>query len=208
MSDLYTLNAEVRNDQGKGASRRLRREEGLVPAIIYGGKEAPANISLPHKDLVKALENEAFYSHVVTLNVSGSSQQVILKDLQRHPSKPFIMHADFQRVSADTKIKAHVPLHFINEESCVGVKQQGGKVHHNMTEVDVVCTASNLPEFIEVDIESMNAGDILHLSELKLPAGVQLQVAVQGGDLETPVVAVEAPKGGDTEEEGESEGEA
>ena len=200
MSDLYTLKAEQRDDQGKGASRRLRRLQGLVPAIVYGGNSAPANVSIQHKDLTKALENEAFYSHIITLELAGSQQQVILKDLQRHPSKPFIVHADFQRVSADTKIKAHVPLHFINEDNCVGVKQQGGKVHHNFTEVDIVCNAGDLPEFIEVDVAEMQAGDILHLNELTLPKGVRLQAEVQGGDLETPVVAVEAAKGGEAEE--------
>jgi large subunit ribosomal protein L25 len=203
MSDLYTLKAQARNDQGKGASRRLRREQGIVPAIIYGGTEAPANLSIQHKDLVKALENEAFYSHIITLELGESTQQVVLKDLQRHPSKQIILHADFQRVSADSKIKAHVPLHFINEETCIGVKQQGGKIHHNFAEVDIICEAGNLPEYIEVDVANMQTGDILHLSELKLPKGVQLQAAVQGGDLETPVVAIEAPKGGESEDESE-----
>ncbi|GAA6166195.1 50S ribosomal protein L25/general stress protein Ctc [Sessilibacter corallicola] len=172
MAEDFVLSAEVRELSGKGASRRLRREQGLVPGIIYGGDKEPTQITLAHKDLVKQLENEAFYSHIVTLNIGSGSESVILKDLQRHPAKPIILHADFLRVSADQKLHTKVPLHFINEASSVGVKTQGGVVTHNITELDITCLPKDLPEFIEVDIATLEVGQSLHISEITLPEGV------------------------------------
>ncbi len=172
MAEDFVLNADVREITGKGASRRLRREQGLVPGIIYGGDKEPTQITLAHKDLVKQLENEAFYSHIVTLNIGSGSESVILKDLQRHPAKPIILHADFLRVSADQKFHTKVPLHFINEASSVGVKTQGGVVTHNITELDISCLPKDLPEFIEVDVAALEIGHSLHISEITLPEGV------------------------------------
>ncbi len=172
MAEDFVLSAEVRELSGKGASRRLRREQGLVPGIIYGGDKEPTQITLAHKDLVKQLENEAFYSHIVTLNIGSGSESVILKDLQRHPAKPIILHADFLRVSADQKFHTKVPLHFINEASSVGVKTQGGVVTHNITELDISCLPKDLPEFIEVDVAALEIGHSLHISEITLPEGV------------------------------------
>ena len=137
---------------GKGASRRLRRLDKEVPAIIYGGKSAPQSISLSQNEFDKALANEAFYSHIITLDVDGKSEDVILKDLQRHPAKPVILHADFLRVSKTQKLQTKVPLHFINEDNCVGVKLGGGLLSHNMTELDISCLPANLPEYLEVDV--------------------------------------------------------
>ena len=133
----FSLNANARNDLGKGASRRLRRNADLVPAIVYGGDKAPQNIALEARELKKALENEAFYSHVIKLSIDGKKEDVLLKALQRHPAKPVIMHADFLRVVAGHEVTVHVPLHFINEDSCVGVKKSGGVISHTMTEVEV-----------------------------------------------------------------------
>jgi large subunit ribosomal protein L25 len=139
MTVEFALNAEVRSDLGKGASRRLRRNVAMVPAVIYGGDKAPQSISLLAKELAKLLENDAAYSHVLNLNVAGSNESVIIKALQRHPAKGFVLHADFIRVVAGQKLTAHVPLHFINQETSVGVKQQGGEASHVLVEVEVTC---------------------------------------------------------------------
>lgn len=197
----FTLSATLREEAGKGASRRLRRES-IVPAIVYGGKAGandrkPVAISLKANELNKALENEAFYNSVITLVVDGKEEQVLLKDLQRHPAKPMIWHADFLRVSKASKIKAHVPLHFINEEACVGVKLGGGKIAHQLTSIDVICSAGDLPEFIEVDLAAVEVGTVIHLSDLKLPKGVESLALSHGAEHDTSVVTVTAPKGGD-----------
>ncbi|WP_317930979.1 50S ribosomal protein L25/general stress protein Ctc [Halioxenophilus sp. WMMB6] len=208
MSEAFVLDAQLRDLSGKGASRRLRREQGLVPAIIYGGDQDPLQISLAHKDLMKQLENEAFYSHIVTLNIGSESQQVILKDLQRHPAKPLVLHADFQRVSSDHKLHTKVPLHFINEDSSIGVKQQGGVVTHNITELDITCLPADLPEFIEVDVAQLEVGHSLHISELALPKGVSSVDLAHGGDHDLAVVTISKTRGGstaDSEETAEEE---
>ena len=179
----FALNAEVRSDLGKGASRRLRRNESLVPAVIYGGEKPAQSISLLAKDLAKLLENEAAFSHVLTLNVAGANESVVIKALQRHPAKGFVLHADFVRVVAGQKLSAHVPLHFINEATSVGVKQQGGEVSHTITEVEVSCQPQDLPEFIEVDLAKVEVGQIVHLSDIKLPKGVELVALAHGNDL-------------------------
>jgi len=183
MTVEFALNAEVRSDLGKGASRRLRRNASLVPAVIYGGEKAPQSISLLAKDLAKLLENEAAFSHVLSLNVAGAKESVVIKALQRHPAKGFVLHADFQRVVAGQKLSAHVPLHFINEATSVGVKQQGGEVSHPLNEVEVSCLPKDLPEFIEVDLAAVEVGQNLHLSDLKLPKGVELVALAHGNDL-------------------------
>ncbi|HMW71024.1 MAG TPA: 50S ribosomal protein L25/general stress protein Ctc [Cellvibrionaceae bacterium] len=191
----FALEAHVRDVQGKGASRRLRRLNALVPAIIYGGDKAPANISVPHKDLVKQLENEAFYSHIITLNVSGTPELVVLKGLQRHPAKPLILHADFLRVSATKKLHVNVPLHFINEETSKGVKTGGGVVSHSMTQLEILCLPADLPEYIEVDLADVEVGQIVHISDLKLPKGVESVALNHGADHDLPVCAIHKPKG-------------
>ncbi len=179
----FALNAEARSDLGKGASRRLRRNANLVPAVVYGGEKAPQSVSLLAKDLAKLLENEAAFSHVIALNVSGATETVLIKALQRHPAKGFVLHADFQRVVAGQKLTAHVPLHFINEATSVGVKQGGGEVSHTIAEVEVSCLPKDLPEFIEVDLAKVEVGQIIHLSDLKLPKGVELVALAHGNDL-------------------------
>ncbi len=170
---IFELNAELRHDQGKGASRRLRRAQNKVPAILYGGNEAPLAITLDHKKVLHALENQAFYSHVLTLNIAGHKQQAVLKDLQRHHFKKAIFHMDFQRVKATDHIQMHVPLHFLGEANCPGVKA-GGIVSHRLIDVEIRCLTSALPEYIEVDLSKMALDQTLHLSNLKLPKGVEL----------------------------------
>ena len=190
----FTLNAQVRSDLGEGASRRLRRNADLVPAIVYGGDKAPQNIALEARELKKALENEAFYSHVIKLSIDGKKEDVLLKALQRHPAKPVIMHADFLRVVAGHEVTVHVPLHFINEDSCVGVKKSGGVISHTMTEVEVNCLPKDLPEFIEVDMAGVDLNQIVHLSDLKLPKGVSIPFLAQGPDHDLPVANVHAAR--------------
>ena len=179
----FALNANVRSDLGKGASRRLRRNESLVPAVIYGGEKPAQSISILAKELAKLLENEAAFSHVLALSVDGTAENVVIKALQRHPAKGYVMHADFVRVVAGQKLSAHVPLHFVNEASSVGVKQQGGEVSHTISEVEVSCQPQDLPEFIEVDLAKVEIGQIVHLSDIKLPKGVELVALAHGNDL-------------------------
>lgn len=203
MTAEFTLNAEARSDLGKGASRRLRRNVAMVPAVIYGGDKAPLSISLLAKDFAKLLENDAAYSHVLSLNVAGSKESVIIKALQRHPAKGFVLHADFVRVVAGQKLTAHVPLHFINQETSVGVKQQGGEVSHVLAEVEVSCLPKDLPEFIEVDMAAVEIGQIVHLADLKLPKGVELVALAHGNDL--AVANIHASRVAKDAEEGAAE---
>ncbi|HSG61181.1 MAG TPA: 50S ribosomal protein L25/general stress protein Ctc [Pseudomonadales bacterium] len=204
MSD-FTLIANAREDMGKGASRRLRHA-GLVPGIVYGGKkEAPQMITLNHKDLIKSLENEAFFAHIIELSVDGKKQDVIIKDLQRHPAKNSVVHADFLRVVKGTKITVNVPLHFINEDTCVGVKTQGGRVTHAMNELEISCLPKDLPEFLEVDLKTLEAGHSLHISDIKMPKGVESVALSHGPEHDLPVASVIPPKGGVAAEEGEAE---
>jgi len=195
MSNAFELNATVRADLGKGASRRLRRLAEMVPAIIYGEGIPAVNISIPHKDIQKALTNEAFYSHIITLHVDGKPEQVVIKALQRHPAKPRIMHADFQRVSADRAIVVAVPLHFINEDKCKGVKIGGGSIIKALNELQISCLPQDLPEFIEVDLSDLGLGEAIHISQIKLPKGVSSVDLAHGHDSDNSVVSVLAPRG-------------
>ncbi len=194
MSTDFTLQAKGREETGKGASRRLRRLAGELPAIVYGGKKDPVQIKLVLKDVTKSLENEAFYSHIIGLEIDGKSEDVILKDLQRHPAKGWIMHMDFLRVNKDTKLQTKVPLHFINEEACVGVKVGGGIISHTMTELDIMCLPKDLPEYLEVDMTNVEIGTTLHISDITLPKGVESVALSHGTDHDLPIAAVNKPK--------------
>ncbi len=187
------LEAETRTDMGKGASRRLRRLENKVPAVIYGGEKAPQSILFLHNKVIKALETESIYSSVFNISVNGKVEHVILKDLQRHPYKPLIMHMDLQRVSMKDVLVKMVPLHFINEKDAPGVKD-GGVVSHTMSQVEVRCQAKFLPEFIAVDMAKMNMNDVLHLSDLDLPKNVHLALDPTTGDHDHPVVSIHVSK--------------
>ncbi|MEC7816303.1 MAG: 50S ribosomal protein L25/general stress protein Ctc [Pseudomonadota bacterium] len=207
MSQDFVIEAFPRDDQGKGASRRLRREERKIPAIIYGGGKDATPVAIWHNELKKALENEAFFSHVLTVELEGKKESVILKDLQRHPYKPILTHADFLRVDKDHEIHVNVPLHFINEASAPAVKLQGGVVSHQMNEVEVICLPQNLPEFIEVDLTDVAMDQVVHLSDLKLPKGVRVAALLQGEDHDLPVAAIHKPKGAKADDAEEAEGE-
>ena len=199
----FKLDASVRTDLGKGASRRLRREDKL-PGIIYGGEEAPVSITLDHNKVNNSADFEAFYSHVLELNLDGKVVEVLVKDMQRHPYKPKIMHIDFQRVIAGEDVHTNVPLHFVNEEKSAAVKA-GGIAEHHVTEIEVTCLPKNLPEFIEVDMAAVEMGQTLHLSDLTLPAGVSsVELAKNDEAHDLAVVTVKpAPKAAETDEDGE-----
>ncbi|HET19259.1 MAG TPA: 50S ribosomal protein L25/general stress protein Ctc [Chromatiales bacterium] len=197
----FNITAEVRSDMGKGASRRLRHE-GKFPAVIYGGDAEPVSITLDHDSMVHNLENEAFYSHILTLDVAGKKEKAVLKDLQRHPAKPLLLHADFMRVSDKEKLKMHVPLHFINEDQSPGAKK-GGVVTHNMTEVEVQCLPKDLPEYLEVDLAGVEIEQIVHLTDIKLPAGVELVELLHGEDHNQAVAAIHQTRASKEADEGE-----
>jgi len=190
------FNANKRDGQGTGASRRLRRT-GRVPGILYGGTATPQQIDIDHNELFQLLRKEAFYSSVLNVNLDGKKEMCLLRDVQRHPYRPVILHVDFQRVDASHKLHQKVPLHFVNADVSPGVKLSGGMVQHVMSDLDVRCLAKDLPAFIEVDLKDMVTGHSLHVSELKLPAGVEA-VVHKGED---PVVATVIVRGGKAEEE-------
>jgi large subunit ribosomal protein L25 len=197
MSAMFELKAEMRGDLGKGASRRLRRA-GQVPAILYGGGQDPQPLVLNHLEVLNQLQNEAVYSHILTLNLGDRSESVVLRDLQRHPFKPAILHLDFLRASADRKLRVHVPLHFINEEASRGVKQQGGAVSHALIDIEIACLPQDLPEFIEVDLSDLGIGEAIHLTDIRLPAGVELaDRIVPGSDQDAMVASIHHAHGGE-----------
>ena len=180
----FEISAQKREAQGTGASRRLRRM-GRVPGIVYGGAEGPVNIELDHKDLFQSLRNEKFHASILTLDLAGSKQQVLLRAVNMHPFKLLVQHIDFQRVSKDRKIHMAVPLHFVNAEKSPGVKEQGGIASHVLNELDITCLPDDLPEYIEVDLGSLSVGHSLHVRDLQLPKGVELALHRD----ENPVVA-------------------
>ena len=215
MKDLFEVQAELRTDEGKGASRRLRHA-GKVPAIVYGGEDAPVSLALDHNKILRHLAEEAFYAHILTLNVDGEKQQVVIKDLQRHPASDMrIMHADFLRIDAKHAMTMNVPLHFIGEDVAPGVKA-GGLVAHLMTDAEVSCLPKDLPEYIEVDVSAMEMDGSIHLSEVVLPKGVTLvalshsQEGLAEGErsaYDQAVVSIHAPRAAveETEETEETE---
>ena len=191
----FEMTAKKRNDQGTGASRRLRRA-GRVPAIVYGGAEAAQAIDLDMNTVLLNLRKEAFHASVLTLDIEGKKEQVLLRDSQMHPYRAIVLHVDFQRVDASKKLHQKVPLHFVNADIAPGVKLSGGLVSHAMNELDVSCLPADLPEFIEVDLKSLNVGQSIHVKELPLPKGVT--VVAHGGD-NPVVVSIVAKKGGSDE---------
>ena len=208
MSVTFELDAEVRTDMGKGASRRLRHAN-KIPAVMYGGGADPVSLTMEHNKIAHALENEAFYSHILTINIDGKPAKAILRDLQRHPAKMRILHADFQRVNMKEKLHMNVPLHFLNEDLAPGVKEEGGIIQHNVVEVEVSCLPGNLPEYIEVDVAELTLGHSLHLSDIKMADGVELVQLAHGESHDLPVVSIHKPRAAVEEvEEVVAEGEA
>ena len=213
MSNTLNITAKERVSKGKSNSRNLRNSN-LIPAVIYGGTLEAQKIQLLEKDLVKATQTSGFSSQVLKINLDGKDQDVVLKELQLHPSSQKLIHADFLRVDPDTRITLTIPLHFINEDICAGVKVEGGVVSHLINNIEISCLASNLPEFIEVDVENLEIGDTLTLSQLKLGEGVEIPALALGENRDQAVVSVAEAKIIDIEpiepeeiEEGEGEGE-
>ena len=191
MSKPIEVVAESRNDQGKGASRRLRHA-GKVPAIIYGGKGEPSNITLDQLKLLNIIGDERFYSSIITIKVDGNDQQAIVKDVQMHPAKNAVMHVDLQRVLADVAIRIHLPIHFLNQATCPGVKTEGGQVSHLKSDIEISCLPKDLPEALEVDMAGMHLNDTIFLKDIKVPPGVTIPELATGRDI--PVVSIHAPR--------------
>lgn len=188
MANVFEFIAEARGEKGSAAAKVVRRK-GKVPAIIYGGNEEPKMLVLDHNDLLKHLSHEAVYSHVLDVKIDGKTEQAVIKQIQRHPAKPQILHIDFLRISKGHKLKVRVPLHFINEEISVGVKR-GGVVNHSIVDLEVACDPAALPEYIEVNMAAVDIGLTLHLSDLILPAGVEIPELHQGAEHDHPVVQI------------------
>ena len=209
MSEQVNLNATNRDVEGKSSSRQLRRA-GSVPAVIYGGEKDPIRISILEKDIAKAAEIPGFATQILNINISGEEQNVILKELQRHPATQRVLHADLQRVNPDTKISISVPVRFLNEDICMGVKMHGGAISRLINNIDITCLASNLPEYLEVDVAELDVGDSVFLSALNLPEGVEVPSLALGEDRDQAVVSITEAKVLDiepevVEEEGDGE---
>ncbi len=207
MANPITVRAEFRPDVGKAATRRLRRLVGKVPGILYGGDRDPQPLALEEKDLARVMQDEAFFSQVLELQVDDLSQQAVLRDLQRHPASDKVIHVDFMRVRDDALLSMHVPLHFLGEDHCVGVRQGGGSLSHNLIEVEISSLPGDLPEYIEVEVTNLEVGASIHLSDITLPPGVTLVALGQGQDHDLPVISVIPPRGGSSGEGGKEEGE-
>jgi len=192
MSTTYKLDAEMREDLGKGASRRLRREH-KIPAVLYGAGRPAWSLTLKENQLMRNLQEEAFYAAIIDLTLEGKTQKVFLRDLQRHPAKPFVLHVDLQRVRDDVEMTVVLPIHYLNEETSAGVKM-GGQVIRNAVDIEVICLPGNLPEYIEVDLTDLEMGDSLHLSDIKMPEGVVSTELAQGEDHDQAIVTIVAPK--------------
>jgi len=201
MSAALELSAEIRTAVGKSASRRLRRLENKIPAVVYGASEEGQNLTLNVNELSKVMQSDTFYSQILNISIDGKSQQVVLRDLHRSPATGKVLHIDFLRVRADQELNVNIPLHFVNEESCIGVKVGGGQITHNLVEVEISCLPADLPETIEVDVAELDVGDSLHLSDLVVPDKVTI-VALSSGesDKDVSVVTVSVKRGGTDEE--------
>ena len=211
MSEEFNLIAEMRDDQGKGASRRLRRQ-GMVPAVIYGAGRDPRNLMFDHNKVLRQLEDPSFYSSILNIKVGEKSRAAIVKDIQRHPSKKQIIHIDLQRIVEDEQIKMQIPIHYLGEEDAVGVKIGGGTVTKIMTELEISCLPKDLPEFLEVDISELELDQMLNVSDISLPKGVEISDIVKEQDQaivsiqEIKEIIEEEIEDEDSESDGESEG--
>ncbi|MGD2167992.1 MAG: 50S ribosomal protein L25/general stress protein Ctc [Gammaproteobacteria bacterium] len=199
----FELAAEAREASGRAGSRRLRNT-GKVPAVVYGGGQPPSSVTLDHNSLLHQMEHEAFYTSILKLHIGKESESVVVKDVQRHPARHQILHLDLLRVRADEAITLHVPIHYVNEDTSIGVKTQGGVVEHLLSDVEVSCLPKDLPEYIEVDVSAVELDQILHLSDLKLPEGVRIAALDHGSD--HAIFAIHAPRRAEpTPEEVEAE---
>lgn len=192
VAESLELMVELRKSTGKSATRRMRRVDDTVPGTVYGAGTLPQSISLLQKDILKALQNEAVFSSILTIKVGNKRQKVVLKALQRHHTKPKILHIDFQRIKATEKLTMNIPLHFIGEDKCPGV-EQGGIISHLQTEVEVRCLPAALPEYIEVDLSMLKLDESFHLSDLQLSSGVELTITPDGQH-DLPIASVHVPR--------------
>lgn len=218
MSEVSQLSVEPRDTSGTGNARRMRRGASMMPAVIYGGEGDSVMIQIAHKDMIKALEDDSFYTRLLTLDVGGKEERVILKNVQWHPAKNMLMHADFFRVSKDHKINIKVPVRCINEDKCLGIKTDGGMLIRSLNEVEVSCLPENIPSFIEVDIAEVRLGDHLHLSDIAWPEGVESVDLSHGEERDLSLLTIaeqrveieveETPEGEEGEEGEGEEGEA
>ena len=192
MTEQIILNADFRERTGTNKAREIRNIDGMVPAIVYGDEKETVNIKLKLNELTKASQNELFYTQVLLIKTESKEEKVVLKELQKDPAKGKFLHADFQRVSSKTKLKVVIPVNFIKEEECIGVKVDGGVVTKTIREIEIMCIASNIPESIDVDIESLNLGDSIRLTEISLPEGSEIPGLTDETD--QMVVSVNAPK--------------
>lgn len=189
MNDNLGLNAEARSSEGKSSNRALRRD-GSIPGVLYGGSDSPIKISILEKDLVKAAESPSFATQILKMSVGSKSVDVVVKELQRHPATSKFLHADFLRVDPDSKITLSVPVRFLNEESCIGVKMHGGQINRLINDIEIICLASSLPEYLEVDLGNLDIGDNIFLTEMILPEGVEILSLTRGDDQDQAVVSV------------------
>jgi len=189
MSEQVSLVASERQSEGKSANRNLRRS-GYIPGVLYGGKDEPKKISIMEKDIVKATEIAGFATQILRISMDGKDVDVVVKEIQRHPATSRVLHADFMRVDPDSKITLVVPIRTLNDESCIGVKVSGGQVNHLINDIEISCLASNLPEQLEIDVQEMDIGDTISLSEIKLPEGVEITILQQDKDRDQAVVSV------------------
>ena len=189
----FELAAELREDLGKGASRRLRRLN-KIPAVLYGAGRPAWSLTLKENQLMRNLQEEAFYAAIIELTLDGKKQKVFLRDLQRHPAKQLVLHVDMQRVRDDVEMTVVLPIHFLNEEEAHGVKMEGGRIQRNLSDIEIVCLPGVLPEYIELDLEGLNVGDALHLSDLKMPEGVRSTELELGEGHDHAIVSCYIPK--------------
>lgn len=205
MSEQIQITASLREQTGTAASRRMRRRSDEIPGVIYGGEAGAQPLSLNIHELARVMQQEAFYSQILKVVVAGAEEQAVVRDLQRDPASDTVLHVDFLRVSADRPVQVHVPLRFLNEHDCAGVRM-GGNIAYNLIEVEVSCLPADLPEYIEIDIGELELGDTLHLTDLDPPAGVSIVALMYGEERNIPVVSVQTPRGG-TGDEDEAEAE-
>jgi len=201
MSQHIEVVAELREDIGKGASRRLRRLANKVPGILYGADKDPVALTMEYKTLSKLMELEAFFSQILDVKVGKKKQAAVLRDVQRHPGTGNVTHLDFLRISEDKALHIHVPLHFLNEDTCVGVRTGGGTISHNLIEIEISCLPRDLPEYIEIDVAEVELGSSLHLSDVVVPEGVTIIALTYGEDRDITVMSVQVPRGGADDEE-------
>lgn len=206
MSEALSFNVEKRTGLGKGHARRLRRQNDKVPGVVYGGDKPTVYFSIDYRHVAKAIQAEAFYSQVLELVIGKKKERVVLRELQRNPASDKVLHIDFLRIREDRAINISVPIHYLNEDRCHGVRLQSGVISKNLTEVEVSCLPKHLPEFIPIDLEHVELGTTIHLSDLELPEGVSIVALSHSAEHDVLVVSVHLPRGGAVEDEEEEEG--